>query len=211
MTKMESKKNSMTKKQKQKLQAERKKSAPSAKQRKNTSTKKAEPQQKSYAYALTGVWTIVVAVLIGIFTYSNAQAVLAKWIKDAMFGLFSVTANFVPIVILAIGIYVFRVKRVNNFWKKIIFSILSVVLLGSLVTLFWQSDYPRIQNLWAHGIDRLGGGFLGGALAILLAKLVGRAAAVIIVLVALVILLMLVFNVSFTSIFEGIFGAKEKV
>ncbi len=173
--------------------------------------KKEEPKKKSYGYAVAGIWTLIAGVLLAIFTYGAHEGVVANWIHDALFGLFSITAYFVPVAVIALGIYVFNVKRVNKFSKKLLQSLFVIIFLGALVTLFWQSEYPRIENLWGYGIEKMGGGFLGGVFAILLAKLFGRAAAIVIILVMFAITLMFLFNVSFASIFEGAFGAKEKV
>ena len=98
-------------------------------------TKKVETKKPSYAYAMAGVWLFVAAILLTIFTYGSAQGVVAGWINDAMFGLFACTAYLVPIVIFALGIYVFKVKRTNNLGRKIFLSIVEVALVGSLIML----------------------------------------------------------------------------
>ena len=180
----------------------------SAKNTKNTRNTAAKRNQRDtgksrYAFAMSGIWTILAAVLIGIFTYGNAQGVVAAWINDAMFGLFSVTAYLVPLVIFALGIYVFKVKRTNKLMLKICLSLLEVVLIGSLVTLFWQSEYPMISSLWGYGIEGTGGGLLGGTVAILLEKLIGRAASVVVVLVAFAVILSLILKISFVSILDS--------
>ena len=186
-----------------------------AKGRKTTRTtaRKAEPKiqkKNEYAYVLPGIWTVLAGVLLGIFTYGSGQGVVAGFINDAMFGLFSLTAYFVPIVILAIGIYVFRVRRTNNLTMKILLSILAVVLVGALVMLFWQEKMPEISALWGYGIENIGGGILGGTIAILLKNLFGKAASVVIILVLLAIDLCFVFRVSFTEIFENISKEREE-
>ena len=167
-----------------------------------------------YSFAMAGIWTILAGILIAIFTYGNAQGVVAGWINDAMFGLFSVTAYLVPIVILAIGIYVFKVKRTNKLALKIGLSLLEIVLLGSLVTLFWQSEYPMISALWGYGIEGTGGGVLGGAIAILLEKLIGRAASVVVILVVFAVILSLILKISFVSVLDsfarGFKGARDE-
>ena len=178
-----------------------------------TTRRKQEPKvQKNnqYSYVLPGVWTVLAGVLLAIFTYGSGQGVVAGFINNLMFGLFSLTAYFVPIVILAIGVYVFRVRRTNNLVMKICLSILAVVLVGALVMLFWQEKMPEISALWGYGIENIGGGVLGGTVAILLKNLFGKAASVVIILALLAVDLCLVFRVSFTEIFENISKEKEE-
>ena len=153
---------------------------------------------------------MIAGVLLGIFTYGGAQGVIAGFINDAMFGLFSLTAYLVPIVVLALGIYVFRVRRTNNLTMKLCLSILAVALVGALVMLFWQEQMPQISALWGYGIENIGGGVLGGTIAILLKNLFGKAASVVIILALLAVDLCFVFRVSFTEIFESISKEKEE-
>ncbi len=183
--------------------------------RKTTSAtrKKAEPKiqkKNKFSYVMPGVWMLLAGVLLAIFTYGSAQGVVAGFINDLMFGLFSLTAYFVPIVVIALGIYVFRVRRTNNLMLKLGLSILAVVLVGALVMLFWQEKMPEIPALWGYGIENIGGGVLGGTVAILLKNLFGKAASVVIILALLAVDLCFVFRVSFTEIFENISKEKEE-
>ncbi len=176
-----------------------------------TSRKKVTETKKSYTYIMAGLWLLLAAVLIGIFTYGNAEGVLASWINDTMFGLFSGTAYLVPLVLLALGIYVFRVKRTNKLALKGILSLLEIILIGSLIMLFWQEEMPKISMLWGYGIEGVGGGALGGTLAILLSKyLIGRVASIVVVIVLIGILMTFILNVSFTSIVENIAGKETE-
>lgn len=183
---------------------------------KKAPAKKAMPknQKNSFTYVGKGLGMLLAAVLTGIFTYGSAQEWLSKPIHNILFGLFSNTAYLIPIAMFALGIYVFYVKRTNNFLMKICLSLAEIILCGSLIMLFSTGDYPLVSSLWSYGIDGLGGGVLGGSLAILLAKLVGRAAAIVIVLAVMAALLSLIFRISFAGVLEsvsGFFGTvKEK-
>ncbi len=174
-------------------------------------TRKPEPKKVSYAYAMAGVWLFIAGVLLTIFTYGSAQGVVAGWINDAMFGLFACTAYLVPLVILALGIYVFKVKRTNNLGIKLVLSILEIALIGSLIMLFWQEEPPRISDLWGYGIENIGGGFLGGSLAILLWNLLGKAASIVVVLVIFAVLLCIILRISFVSFIDGCSSGINKV
>lgn len=205
----------MATKQTRKTTSAKRPSKTVAKNRKTATAapKKAEPKQQKkndFAYVMSGIWMILAGVLLGIFTYGSAQGVVAGFINDAMFGLFSLTAYFVPIVVLALGVYVFRVKRTNNLMIKLGLSILAVVLVGALVMLFWQDKMPEISALWGYGIENIGGGILGGTVAILLKNLFGKAASVVIILAVLAVDLCFVFRVSFAEIFETISKEREE-
>lgn len=179
--------------------------------RKSDVPKKRMAENKNpYAYVASGVWMIIAAVLVGIFTYGSAQGVLAGWINDAMFGLFSVAAYLVPLVIFALGIYVFKVKRTNNLMYKLCLSLVEVVLVGSLVTIFWQKELPMISALWGYGIEGMGGGLLGGALAIMLNGLIGRAATIVVILILFAVIMGLILRISFTSLIGNIENRLEE-
>ncbi len=186
-----------------------------AKTRKQAPSTRRKPEPKvqkknDFSYAISGIWMTVAGVLLAIFTYGSAQGVVAGFINDLMFGLFSLTAYFVPAVVIALGIYVFRVKRTNNLMIKLGLSILAVVLVAALVMLFWQEKMPEISALWGYGIENIGGGVLGGTVAILLKNLFGKAASVVIILALLAVDLCFVFRVSFTEIFETISKEREE-
>ncbi len=174
-------------------------------QTKKTQNKKRKPQQskapmkKTYSYAAIGAWMILAAVLLGIFTYSSG-GILSDWIKTAMLGLFSTGAYLVPIVILALGIYVFEVKRTNKIVLKTVLSLIEVALIGALIMLFYKGEFPQWDSLWGYGVEKMGGGVLGGSVAMLLSKLIGRTASVIVVLAVFAVLLSMIFNISFVSI-----------
>ena len=176
------------------------------------SKKSAEVLKKNneFSYAMSGVWVMIAGILLAIFTYGSAQGVIAGFINDVMFGLFSITAYLVPLIVLAIGIYVFKVKRTNNLVRKICLSIVSVVLVGAMVTLFWQEKLPKISALWNYGIDGLGGGFLGGTVGICLKNLFGKEASIIIILALLAVCMCFIFRVSFTEVFESISKKREE-
>lgn len=174
-------------------------------------TRKSRGNKVSFAYAMAGVWLFVAGILLAIFTYGSAQGVVAGWINDAMFGLFATTAYLVPLAIIALGIYVFRVKRTNKLGIKFVLSVFEIALIGSLIMLLWQDEPPRISDLWGYGIENIGGGFLGGSLAILLWNLLGKAASIVVVLVVFAVLLSIILNISFVSIIDGCSNGIHKV
>lgn len=183
--------------------AKKTKKGGTVKNKKTTTAKKRSPETKpqsgKYAYLGAGVWMMIAAVLLAIFTY-GAQGVVSEFIRDALFGLFSVCAYMVPPVCFALGIYVFYVKRTDKLAVKTALSAAGLVLISCLIMLFYKGDYPLISMLWGYGIEGVGGGVLGGTLAILLSKLVGRAASTVIVLVSIAVVLGVIFRVSLSLI-----------
>lgn len=194
--------------------AQRTKGKNTNKKKTNTAGRKKISSKNQYSYIAAGVWTLVAAVLIGIFTYGGSQGVVSRWIHNAMLGLFSVTAYLVPAIILALGIYVFKVRRTNKLALKMCLSLAEVILISSLIMLFYKGDYPSVSSLWGYGIEGMGGGVLGGTLAIVLSKLVGRAASIVIVLVLIAVILSLILKISFVSLIDsfanGFHSAKEE-
>lgn len=170
-----------------------------------------QPKKESkFSYVLSAVWVILASVLLGIFTYAGDQGAVAGFINDVMFGLFAITAYLVPIALLAVGIYVLRVKRTNKLLSKICLCFAAIILIAALIMLFWQEKMPEISALWGYGIENIGGGVLGGTIAILFQKMFGKAASVIIILALLAVDLCFAFSVSFTDIIEGISKKKEE-
>ena len=180
---------------------------------KRTTTSQKRPARKTpdYGFLNAGIWTLLVAVLLGIFTYIPTTAPVAVFIRNSMLGLFARTAYLVPLALFALGIYVLKVKRTNKLILKICLSIFCIALMGGLITLFSQSEYPLISSLWGYGIQGMGGGILGGGIAVILAGLLGRVAAIIIVLLLLAVALSLIFKVSFISIIGSLFAGYKTV
>ena len=187
-------------------------SKPTAKARASGKASK-RPAKKvpDYSFLKAGGWTLLVAVLLGIFTYVPSTAPIAVFVHGAMLGFFAKTAYLVPLVLLALCIYVLKVKRTNKLIIKISLSIFCIILMGGLITLFMQSEYPSISSMWNYGNQGMGGGILGGGLAVILASLIGREASVVIVLILLAVSLSLIFKVSFVSIIGSLTSGFKSV
>ena len=154
--------------------------------------------KKQRSYISSGVLVLIISVLLGIFTYSSAQeniGIGGKYIHNCLFGLFSKAAYLLPAALFLTGIYIFKVKRTNKLKSKILLIFLETVLLGALIMLFNKGEYPHIARLWGYGIEEgIGGGVLGGTLAIGLSKLIGRTASLIVVLTLIAVGLLAIFN-----------------
>lgn len=169
--------------------------------------------KKQRSYISSGIIVLIISVLLGIFTYSSAQeniGIGGAYIHNCLFGLFSKSAYLLPIAFFGIGIYIFKVKRTNKLKSKILLVFLETVLLGALTMLFYKGEYPLVSRLWGYGIEEgIGGGVLGGALAIALSKLIGRTASLVVVLALFAAGLFGIFNY-FADFKKLIASMKEK-
>ncbi len=178
---------------------------------KKTAQEEMIKERKPISYVWAGVFVMCAAILLGILLYSAEDkiGIVGAPLKHCFLGLFSKSAYILPIIIACIGAYTFSVKRTNHLTKKIVFSIIELILIGSLIMLFYRWDYPAILDLWQYGIDGQGGGLLGGLIAIALSKLIGKTAALVIVLMTFVFILCRIFNISFADLKE-IFARDEE-
>ncbi|MBE7016284.1 MAG: DNA translocase FtsK [Ruminococcaceae bacterium] len=174
-------------------------------------TKRSVKKGPDYGFLKAGAWILLAAVLLGIFTYIPSTAPIAVFVHGAMLGLFAKTAYLVPLVLLALFVYVLKVKRTNKLILKLCLSIFCIILTGGLITLFMQSQYPSISSMWEYGNQGMGGGILGGGFAVILASLIGRAASIVIVLILLAVSLSLLFKVSFVSMIGSLSSGLKTV
>ena len=84
-----------------------------------SSKRKVVKKKQSYSFVKSGIWTLLLAVFLGIFTYIPTTAPVPVFIKTSMLGFFAKTAYLVPAALFAIGVYVFKVKRTNKLILKI--------------------------------------------------------------------------------------------
>ena len=176
--------------------------------------KKERPVKKNRSYVSAGILTLVVSIIIGIFTYSSNQdkiGIGGSAIHNCLLGLFSTSAYLLPPALFGLGIYTLKVKRTNKLFGKICFCILEIVLIGTLIMLFYKGEYPHIASLWDYGINGgLGGGVLGGMVAVALSKLIGKTASLVVVLAAFAAVLFAIFNFSYSDLRDMLVSLKSE-
>ena len=175
------------------------------------SAKEPKPEKKN-AYISNGLILFVATVLLGIFTYGSDPAKIGKlgaFLHKLLFGLFSSGAYLLPPAALGLCIYTFKVKRVDKLYQKIYLCLIEILLISTMIMLFYGGEYPQISRLWQYGTELSGGGLFGGLLAMLLSRLIGRTASLVIVISAFAILMFKILNFSFGDL-QGLFIFKER-
>lgn len=194
---------------KKRTQAQKKTSAQKPREERNVSDIRRERMQKQAektrrSYVSAGLVMLVLSVIIGIFTYSTNQdkiGIGGTAIHNFLLGLFSASAYLLPPALFGLGIYTLKVKRTNKLFGKICLCILEIVLIGTLIMLFYKGEYPHIASLWGYGINGgLGGGVLGGMVAVALSKLIGKTASLIVVFAIFTAVLFAIFNFSLSDL-----------
>jgi len=175
-------------------------------------------QNKKISFVWAGIITLFVGILLGILIYSPEESIgiIGMPVKMCFLGLMSTSAFLLPVVVIALGIYTFVVKRTNHLISKIILSVVELILIGGLITLFckWESKesasmWSYISTLWGYGLDRTGGGLIGGTIAIVLLTLIGKPASIVIILMAFSVVFCKIFSFSFADVVN--FFKREEV
>jgi len=176
----------------------------------------ATEKKKDTSYLNIGIWLVVAGILLALIIYGQGQGALVKFLKDIFFGLFSLTAYLIPVVVLSLGVYVVKVRRTNNLIMKSCLSALTLALVGALIMFFWenQGEMPKVSSLWGYGTGKtvgepIGGGLLGGSIAILLNALCGKEISIFVLLIGIAVALGFIFRVSFVELFD-MFKIKKK-
>lgn len=153
------------------------------------------------------------ALILSLFIEScvifyDDMGTVGAFICNLMLGLFgSVTAFILPLATAALAFFWKRLKTNGVCGRKLIFTALSALLLSAVVQLATSaSSSPSfgeaIKTFWTEGTNGIGGGVLGGALAMGLNKLLGKVAGLVIASFAFAVLLS--FVLGFTGV--GIWG-----
>ncbi len=184
-------------------------------------TKKPPQRRKGMTQAEKTFWTAIslslATVLFSIFCYFPPEmtGILGNVIHtNILLGLFSITMYLIPIILLGLSIYLFKVKDIGRMLKKAGFSALILILFAALLQLIITSDYSPIiiKNLHYQGTIKTGGGFIGGLIAYLIYNLIGKYASIILVVFLILLFTSILFKISFISIIKSIIeGLKSEI
>ena len=182
--------------------------------KKKPSSNRKRKQRENLSYVASGIILMCVAVLFGLIVYIRENALLTSFLSRVVFALFSVTSFIIPPVLLAIGIYVFVVKRNDKLSIKIILSVIGFVIVSAIYQLF-EMGFLDYSALIEYGQSFSGGGLIGGSLANLCYTVLGKIFSIIILFVLLIIIISIILKVSLISVFSGIlsgiFALKDEI
>ena len=176
--------------------------------KKNTAKRRASNNKRRSSkhaplhYSIYIITLILTAILLGIFLYIDSSAFLSKVIKNVLLSLFSISAYFIPPILVGLSIYISKSKSTDRFPLKLFFSLLACVFFSAIYQVF-STGAVEYSDLAYEAIYGQSGGLLGGVLANLLVNLIGNIAAAIILIFALLADISMIFKVSLFSLFSG--------
>ncbi len=178
----------------------------------NKKRKSSKKQQLHYSVHI--VILSLVAILMGIFLYTNATGILTVIIKEILFSLFSVSAYLIPIILASLAIYICYQKRTDKIVIKLVLSLVGCVILSALYQIIFEGFLPY-SDLITYGSSLVGGGLFGGIIANILTPLIPKAASIIILIFALIAIISILIKISVFSMiagfFQGLFKIKEEI
>ena len=167
--------------------------------KKRTTTSGKKPQQKSQDFASfhteIAIWiTIIVAILLILGNFGFCGAV-GNVISSIFFGTFGIVQHVLPIVILILIGLLFANQFSSLAVKKTILTIVFFSMISVISQMFVNFDETSVFAAAEYAFENhTGGGFIGGAICILLTKFLGKVASVIITVMVMLISLMLIFE-----------------
>ena len=185
--------------------AQKKRSARSKKPAASASKNKRKKQGNDYfIYHL--IITALSALFLGIFLYTNSDAIVNTFVKKTLTGLFGVVAYLIPLSLMAKAVYLFCTKNIKRFWIKFTLSTLAIVNLSAIVHLMTADNLNSVGTIGFIDavVTSMGnGGIVGAFVSVLLVKLVQKIAAYIILTMTLLVLLGAISGISTLKTFAA--------
>lgn len=184
------------------------------KRKTNKSNKRKSSKRQELHYSVHAVILSLIAILTGVFLYTNGTGVLNIVVKDILLALFSVTAYLIPFILAGLAIYICDQKRTDKLYIKLTFSLIGCVLLSAMYQIIFEGEF-EYSELITYGTSLVGGGLFGGIIANILYSLLGKAASIIILVFALIADISLLIKVSLftiaTTFVSGLFKLKQEI
>ncbi|MBE5956586.1 MAG: DNA translocase FtsK [Lachnospiraceae bacterium] len=184
------------------------------KKRTSSSAKKGQEKSQDFASFHTEIiiWiTVIAAVLLLLGNFGFCGAV-GNIISSIFFGTFGVVQHVLPVVILILVGLLFANQFSSLAIKKTILTILFFCMISVISQMFVNFDETSVFAAAEHAFTyHTGGGFIGGAVCIVLNKFLGKAASVIITVMIMLISLMLVFEKSILKLLKDAGSSTVKV
>lgn len=175
--------------------------------KKRTSTSGKKSQQKSQDFESfhteIAIWiTIIAAVLLLLGNFGFCGTV-GNVISSIFFGTFGIIQHVLPIVVLILIGLLFANQFSSLAIKKTILTIVFFCMISVISQMFVNFDETSVFAATQHAFENhTGGGFVGGAICILLNKFLGKVASVIITVMVMLISLMLIFERSILKLLK---------
>ncbi len=180
----------------------------------NSSGKRNNKNKQQLHYSVHAVILSLIAILTGVFLYTNGTGVLNIVVKDILLALFSVTAYLIPFILAGLAIYICNRKSTEKLAIKIVFSLIGCILLSAIYQIIFEGEF-EYSELVTYGTSLVGGGLFGGVIANILYSLIGKAASIIIFIFALIADISLLIKISLftiaTTFVSGLFKIKQEI
>lgn len=171
------------------------------KKRKQNQKSKIETNKKSIVPEIIAVSFVAIAFFVIAAMFTESTGYIGSAIRDVFLGLFSVSAFFIPFIVLAIGTNLIIEKQIKRY-RYIYVSVGFILLIISAMFEFFSNSthegnfFETIGELFISGSIVNGGGVFGGLINIGLSNLIGSAGTIIVYLAGLLICVIAIFRIS---------------
>ncbi|MGI6203121.1 MAG: DNA translocase FtsK 4TM domain-containing protein [Eubacteriales bacterium] len=130
---------------------------------------------------------VLVALFVAVcFISAESTGFFGSWLSDVLYGLFSSAAYTIPVFIIIIAAFWKQDYEEYRIHTKFIFAGICLLCVACL-SQTGGPDTFNIKQLWQAGLERHGGGVIGGLLGQALLKSIGRVGMLLVVISLLVI------------------------
>ena len=150
-------------------------------------------------FIIFAISLLIAVCLIGAELIGSDMGVGGNFISMLFCGLLGLGAFLLPVVLVYVGIVWFKSVEDKSLKTKVIFALLSVLLLSAITNVaisFTKEPSFNVVDLWNTGTALLGGGLLGGLISSLIVLMFKAVGALIILITALIISLMFMLNIT---------------
>lgn len=157
---------------------------------------------------LLGILAVSILLYLALF---NVLGGFSKAIGGFLFGIFGIISFIVPIAIFFSTAFFISNRGQSVAYIKVIAAVILLFALAAFSQLLFDRDYNAVKifDYYRHcSIDRCGGGILGGAVAFLLTKAIGKIGAYVVLIIVIIICAVLITERSF---FGGVKKGSESI
>ena len=143
---------------------------------KNTNTEEKKEIEVTGFKRAVPIILFAAAAFIALCFITKSTGIFGTFISEALLGLFSVGAYFIPVLFVIHGIFYFKDLENRCVLSRTIFSVITVLTISAVAyTVHNFGTEPPFTpgQFFTEGKEGIGGGFIGGILAFLLMKVFG--------------------------------------